>query len=843
MSTAPIAAPALGWRRRHRLLFSLAWGMAALSVPPLASAAPTPSSVILRDLYNFDELGSVLYVAAHPDDENTQLIAYLAGGRHYRTAYLSLTRGDGGQNVLGPQFGDELGVIRTEELLAARRIDGGRQYFSRAVDFGFSKDYRETLRIWDKQEVLSDMVRVIREFRPDVVITRFSPVPGGTHGHHTASTVLALEAFKVCGDPKAFPDQLPEGLMPWQPKRLLWNMGGFQRSGNVSNVIRMDVGGNDSVSGESFAEIAARSRSMHKTQGFGNFTGFGGGSGPRSESFELLDGEPATNDIMDGVDTTWSRVPGGAEIGTSVDEVIAKFNQQDPAASVPALLEIKKGLAGLADDDPVVGEKRRQLDHVIQECLGLTVETTIPQAEVVPGETLNLHLTAVLRSGVVPVRWVAARYPAIKTKFAVGADLSTNQAVSRDSTETLPADTPLSQPYWLREDHTAGMFRVDDPNLIGRPENPPVFPVEQVFDVDGQTVIVPDQPVQVAANRVEGETRNLDVISPVSLKLAADVSLFAPKARRPVTVEVTAARSHIIGTLRLDTPAGWKVSPVAQSFHLKAAGDKAQFTFKVTAPAKPTTANITAEAEVGGKTFDNERVVINYPHIPLLLLQPPARLKAVCLNLAIRGHNVGYLPGAGDDVAQCLADMGYKVTTLTGDDLTTNRLKEFDAVVIGVRAFNVRTDLVSHLPALFAYAKAGGNVIEQYNRPGRDLQTDQFTPYHLQLSNDRVTDETAAMTFLTPDHPVLNTPNKITSADFDGWIQERGIYYPNEWDDHFTPILACSDPGEAPLKGGLLVAKYGKGYFVYTGLVFFRQLPDGVPGAYRLFANLVSLGK
>ena len=308
-------------------------------------------------------------------------------------------------------------------------------------------------------------------------------------------------------------------------------------------------------------------------------------------------------------------------------------------------------------------------------------------------------------------------------------------------------------------------------------------------------------------------------------------------------MEVTAARPGITGILHLDTPAGWKVSPATQSFHLKSAGDKAQFTFKVTAPPEPTTANITAEAEVGGKTFDNERVVINYPHIPLLLLQPPARLKAVCLNLAIRGHNVGYLPGAGDDVAQCLADMGYKVTTLTGDDLTTNRLKEFDAVVIGVRAFNVRTDLVSHLPALFAYAEAGGNVIEQYNRPGRDLKTDQLTPYHLQLSNDRVTDETAAMTFLAPDHPVLNTPNKITSADFDGWIQERGIYYPNEWDEHFTPILACSDPGEAPLKGGLLVAKYGKGYFVYTGLVFFRELPDGVPGAYRLFANLVSLGK
>jgi hypothetical protein len=306
---------------------------------------------------------------------------------------------------------------------------------------------------------------------------------------------------------------------------------------------------------------------------------------------------------------------------------------------------------------------------------------------------------------------------------------------------------------------------------------------------------------------------------------------------------VTAARPETTGTLRLNAPAGWKVAPATQSFSLANAEDQAKLTFTVTAPAQPANAIITAEAKVGGRNFDNERVVINYPHIPLLLLQPSARLKAVCLNLATRGQNVGYLPGAGDSVAECLQDMGYKVTPLTGADLTSDQLEKFDAVVIGVRAFNVRTDLVSQLPALFAYVEAGGNVIEQYNRPGRDLKTDQLAPYSLRLSSDRVTDETAAMTFLAPDHPALNTPNKITSADFDGWIQERGIYYPDQWDDHFTPILACSDPGEAPHKGGLLVAQYGKGYFVYTGLVFFRQLPGGVPGAYRLFANLVSLGK
>lgn len=802
------------------------------------------SNDILRDLNDFREMGSVLYVAAHPDDENNQLIAYLARGRHYRTAYLSLTRGDGGQNVLGPEFGDELGVIRTEELLAARHVDGGRQYFSRALDFGFSKDYLETLNIWDRQEVLADTVRVIREFRPDVVVTRFSLVPGGTHGHHTASAILALDAFRIAGSSSAFPEQLREGLSPWQPKRILWNIGGFQNGETNGNpIIHMNAGGTDSISGESFAEIANRSRSMHKTQGFGNFGGFRASSAPRYEAFELLAGEPAAHDIMDGVNTTWSRVPGGAVIGRMADAVIAEFNPKDPAASVPDLLKIKKRLAGLAKDDLVVDEKRRLLDRIIQECLGLTVEATVPESEVVPGESLDLHLTAAINSNIVPVRWVAARYPSIKAKTAIDEDLSTNMTVSRDSIEILPASTPISQPYWLQEPQSRGMFRVDNSSLIGRPENPPVFPIEQVFEAGGETFIVPDQPVQVTADRAKGETRNLEVISPVTLSLASGVELFAPGAMKPMTVTVAANRPNVSGSVRLDAPMGWEISPGSQSFHLATTGDQARFTFTITAPPAPITGNITAEADVGGKHYRNGRVVINYPHIPLLLLQPRAEFRAVCLNMDVRGHRIGYLPGAGDNVAESLRDMGCDVTMLGGADLTADKLKNFDAVVIGVRAFNVRSDLVSHLPALFDYVQAGGNVIEQYNRPGRDLKTSDLAPYSLELSNDRVTDPDSPMTFLAPDHPALNVPNKITSADFDGWIQERGTYFPDQWDGHWTPLLACNDAGEAPLKGSLLVAPYGKGWFVYTGLVFFRELPAGVPGAYRLFANLISLGK
>jgi LmbE family N-acetylglucosaminyl deacetylase len=819
---------------------SLPFGAAILSLSLMTITQAIPASEILQQLHRFREMGSVLYIAAHPDDENTELITYFARGRSYRTAYLSLTRGDGGQNVLGPEFGSDLGVIRTQELLAARRIDGSQQFFSRAVDFGFSKDYRETLRIWDRQQVLSDMVRVIREFRPDVLVTRFSPIPGGTHGHHTASTVLALEAFKLAGDPAAFPEQR---LKAWQPKRIVWDESIYQHDdvNSGSQQVRIGVGGNDPVSGELFADIAGRSRSMHKTQGFANFT-ISGKNGPRFETFQLLDGAPMTSDILDGVDTTWGRVSGGAEIGKLADEIIAQFDSQNPAASVPGLLKLRNELSALTVDDSVVAEKRAQLDRILQAALGLEVQTTISQAEVVPGEKMNLHHSVVLHSSI-PVRWVAVRYPEVKQTIDQGIELLPNQFSASDSSPTLPLNTPLSQPYWLRVEGTTGLFQVDDPSLIGRPENPPAFPIEQVFEISGQTLVVPGEAVQITTNSAHLEIRRrMEVIPPVSLDFASDIALLAPGTSLAVEVEMVAARPDSIGLLRLAAPDGWQVSPAEQSFHLHSAGQREQFKFTLTAPPQSATAKIIADAEIDGAHYRNRRVEINYPHIPPLLLQPPASLNALSLELAIRGHTVGYLPGAGDSVADNLKQMGYAVTILDDTNLTPEQLHGLDAVVIGVRAYNVRTDIGSELPLLFDYVENGGTLIAQYNRP-YGLKANQLAPFELHLSGGRVTDENATVTFLAPDHPVLNTPNKITSADFDGWIQERGIYFPNQWDEHFTPILACHDPGEAPLNGGLLVAHYGKGYFVYTGLVFFRELPAGVPGAFRLFANLIALGK
>src|SRR6266851_5418832 len=490
---------------------------AALGVAILAgssdigrAAEPPAGAAILQQLRSFATMGSVLYIAAHPDDENTQVITYLARGRGYRTAYLSLTRGDGGQNLLGPQLGEALGVARTQELLAARRLDGGRQYFTRAKDFGYSKNSEETLSVWDRKGVLADIVRVIREFRPDVIITRFSPKPAPTHGHHTASAVLAVEAFRLAADPAAFPEQLRE-LRPWQARRIVHNVGlgtaaaspgaGMAVAGSPANVpdgpgvVKVEVGGRDPVSGESFASIAARSRGMHRTQGFV----IGAppvNEGSRIEPFVLLAGDAATNDLLEGVDTTWNRVPGGAEIARSIDEAIATFNAQDAAASVPALLAIRRRLAVLPAD-PVVSGKREQLDRIIQTCLGLEVDTVADRAEVVPGESVKLRHTAVVRSRI-PVRWTAVRYPSAHRAISKAVELRPNQPVVREASQVVPASTPPSQPYWLRTEGTAGLFDVDDPSLIGRPENPPTLPLEYVFDVGGQTLVIAGEPMSAA---------------------------------------------------------------------------------------------------------------------------------------------------------------------------------------------------------------------------------------------------------------------------------------------------------------------------------------------------------
>lgn len=799
---------------------------AVTSATSAATVASHTVGDILHELKAFAQTGRVLYVAAHPDDENTRLIAYLARGRGYKTGYLSLTRGDGGQNLIGPELRDALGVIRTQELLAARRIDGGVQFFTRANDFGFSKTPEETLSVWGRDEILKDMIRVIRTFQPDVIITRFPPEAGGTHGHHTASAQLAIEAHRLAADPSAYADELGQ-LAPWQARRVVWNAWTWRGGVSTEGLLPLNAGAYDTLLGESYGEIAARSRTMHKSQGFGTV----GSRGPAREHFRHLAGEAATDDIMDGIDTSWARFPGGEAVGRQMADVIATFSPMDPSASVPALAAIHRSLEQLTPS-PILAEKRRQLDRIIAACLGLHVRTTVAQAEVVPGEQIELRHTAIVRAPVA-------------VKWRVGGreiDLSLNEVSQHGTTETLPEDTPLTHPYWLRGDSSPGLFAVADPALIGRPENPPVLSIEQVFVIAGVTLRLATEPVQVIDDPVRGEVLiPLRVIAPLAVAFPEDLELMQPGATRRIAVDLIAHRPGLSGTLTLEAPEGWRLKPSSQPFALQSAGERTRLNFEIAAPDRPSTGIVHAAAQIEGRTYRQRRVDIRYEHIPPQLLQPDATLKAVSLDVATSARRIGYIPGAGDLIPDALRHLGCSVTTIDPEALTPARLEGLDAVVLGIRALNTQPALAARMRLLFRYAEDGGTVVMQYNTTG-GLPDRDLAPYPLRLSRERVTEEDARVTFLAPEHPALTGPNRITPEDFDGWVQERGLYFAGDWDEHFVPLISAADRGEPQREGSLLVARHGKGWFVYTGLSFFRELPEGVPGAYRLFANLISLG-
>jgi len=818
---------------------------ASLALLLNATRAATAPAEIRQQLRSLGNTGTVLHLAAHPDDENTELITWLSRGRGYRTAYLSLTRGDGGQNELGRDFDEKLGVARTQELLAARRIDGGRQFFTRAIDFGFSKTPEETLRFWDRDQVLADVVRVIRQFQPDVIVTRFPVPPGsGGHGHHTSSAILAVEAFKLAADPRAYPEQLAQGLTVWQPRRVLWN--GFRFGAAPSPLqgptIKFDIAGTDPATGESFGLIAGHSRAQHKTQGLGDFV-TRANRGANVQTFLLLAGDAPQADLMDGLDLTWARLPGGAGLDDAIAQAIAAFDVQQPAASVPALLEIRRRFDALPAR-PLVVDRRAQLDRIILACLGLEAQTASSVAEAVPGEKVSLAVSVQLAAAPVPVVYNGSRAPVLGAVTGGGArPLTAGAAVTGTLAGPLPADTPVTQPYWLRADGAAGISRVDDPSLIGRPENPPAVAVTHEFTIGGQSFAVADEPVPAG----ESNRRRLDVIPPVSLALDAEIFFVAPGASKTIHVDVVPARAGLKGSVHLELPAGWTAAPAAQPFATAAVGERARVTFTLAAAPGATPGAVRAVADLGGQHYSHQRQEIRYAHLPLQLLQPPARARLASFDLRIKGKTVGYLPGAGDYVAECLAQMGYTVRTLADADLTPEKLAGLDAVVIGVRAFNERPDFAAAFPGLLRWVEQGGTVIAQYNRPN-GLLNPVLGPYPLSIQGPapqlRVTDETAPIAFLAPDHPALMVPNVVRPEDFTGWVQERGAYFPSTWDEaHYTPLFALSDPGEAPLKSSVLVARHGRGHYVYTGLAFFRQLPAGVPSAWRLFANFVSLGK
>ena len=786
-------------------------------------------------LQKLNTLGSVLYIGAHPDDENTGVLAYLSKGRKYKTAYLSLTRGDGGQNLIGSEKGIEIGIIRTQELLEARKIDGAEQFFTRAIDFGYSKTPEETFDIWGKEQILSDVVWVIRKFRPDVIMTRFTPESSGGHGHHTATAMIVKEAFDASPDSTKFPEQL-KYVKPWQAKRIFWNRG---RSGQkeIDKLLKIDIGEYNPLLGKSYSEIAAKSRSMHKTQGFG----VSGRRGTQYEYFELMDGESATTDIFQGIDTTWNRIIGGQRIGEILSEILTSFDPQNPSKSIPQLLTVNDELNKLPRSY-WVEIKQQELLHVIQSCAGLWMEAIADDYTTAPGDEVTVRMTAVNRSDH-PFKLEKIHFPEVASDSILNLSIRNNDPVTIEKTLHIPKDFSVSQPYWLQVSPQEGIFSIPDQNLIGLAENPPSIRANITLSSEGNLLEYSIPLLFRWTDRVDGELyRPFEIRPLVTVNLEDKVSVFADDYSKDVKVRVKSHSSNVSGKIRLKGPQEWKIEPSGIPFSLQSTYDEKQITFKVSPPHYPDEAVLVAEAEINGEKFDRALVEISHPHIKKQVYFPESQINVVKLDIKKLGSKIGYIMGAGDEVPDGLRNLGYDVILLNDEELENVDLSQFDAIITGIRAYNTRERLKHTQPKLMQYVKNGGTLIVQYNVPS-GLITKEIGPYPFIIGRDRVCVETAPVLFLNPDHQLLNFPNQITQKDFEGWIQERGLYFATQWDDKYEPILSSHDPNESDKIGGILFTRYEKGVFIYTGYSWFRQLPAGVPGAYRLFVNLISAGK
>ncbi len=802
------------------------------------------SSEIGLALKKLKVLGTVLYIAAHPDDENTQLLAYFSRGKNYRTGYLSLTRGDGGQNLIGDEQGIELGLIRTQELLAARRIDGAQQFFSRAYDFGFSKTTEEAMDIWGKEKILSDVVWVIRSFRPDVIITRFPPDERAGHGQHSASAVLAREAFTAAADKTRFPEQFEKGVEPWQVKRIFWNtyrFGGFNTT--AEDQVKVDVGEFQTLLGRSFGEIAAQSRSQHKSQGFGD-------ESSRGEEFEYLKftaGDDAVKDPFDGIGTSWDKISGGTGIEKKIDDLTRDYSFDRPERSVPALVSLYRDIMALPESY-WKKVKAAEVQRLIAMSAGLYMEAVVTTPLAVQGDSLKITVNIINRSPV---------YMELKSLKLENADSTINKVLAENrnsnfvKTIFVGSDKPITQPYWLVREMEKGAYTVKDQMLIGMPENPPAFAVQALIDIGGNLHNF-SMPVQYKhTDPVKGELfQPVTVTAPVTLNTSPPVMLFRKDKTitRPLNLSITAYRDipatdtrwwyrYGITDQRLSDSLvrlrrmGTRIRQVAVTNKFMPDKDKD----RLTAGFLYKSGNLDGTGYLAMAS-------INYDHIPPIHYFYQDAVSVLNIPFKISGKRVGYIKGAGDRVPEALGELGFNVTFITEEDMDPASLKKFDAIVTGIRAYNIHDWLSAHYDDLMQYVREGGNLVVQYNTNSfaGPFQA-KMSPYPFEVSRNRVTDENAPVRFNIPGDELLTKPNKILPSDFDGWIQERGVYYAENVDSAFRAVLAMKDPTDKELMtGGLIAARFGKGRFIYTGLAFFRQLPAGVPGAYRLFANIVS---
>ncbi len=817
----------------------------------IAGAQNSPqlnSAEILQSLKKLNTIGSVLYIAAHPDDENTRLLAYMANEKKFKTAYLSLTRGDGGQNLIGKEQSELLGLIRTNELLAARRTDGAEQFFTRANDFGYSKNPEETFGFWNKDSILADVVWVIRKFKPDAIICRFPTTGEGGHGHHTASAILAEEAFIAAADPTKFPEQL-KYVQVWKTKRLFWNTFNFGSTNTTAeDQLKIDVGVFNPLLGKYYGEIAAESRSMHKSQGFGSAKG----RGSSVEYFKLLKGDSAKKDLFEGVNSTWTRFKETAKFDKLISACIAKYSALAPENSVKDLSAIYQELQKLNSTNTEViywkQQKLKETENLLLACGGFWAEAYVSDYIGIPGKSININAQMVSKNSTI-IKLNSVSF--LNEDSTSALTLKQNELYSLKHKMILPADLTFSNPYWLTDEHSTGLYTVTDQLKRGTPDNQSQTKVLYNVTIGGIDLKVERGLTYKYTDPVKGEVyRPFEILPPATVNIAEKVYVFTDNQPKEIKFTIKANTDNVSGLVYINMPGSpgdgtWDMVKMdSLLFKLDKKGEEKTIQFSVKTNAEFLNTKIGVRLEINGQSYNKSIKRIEYDHIPYQFILSDAETRLVKLDLKKTGTNIAYIPGAGDDVQACLKQIGYNVTELTDEMIAASDLSKYDAIVTGIRAHNTNERLQVHYKKLMDYVKNGGNLVVQYNTNSRvGPVVAKIGPYPFTVSRNRVTDENAEVKFVNKKHSVLNYPNLISPYDFKGWIQERGIYFATEMDKNYETVLEMNDTGEDPQDGSLIVAKHGKGNFVYTGLVFFRELPAGVPGAYRLFVNLLSIPK
>lgn len=799
-----------------------------ISLPGILCANPTSSGIYL-ELQKFQSLKKVLYVAAHPDDENTRALAWFSLDRKAETAYFSLTRGDGGQNLIGNELSEDLGILRTQELLAARSYDKAEQYFARAVDFGYSKSAEETFEKWGKEAMLEDAVLMIRKFRPDVIVTRFSPDPYGGHGHHTASALIAVEAFDKAADPGFLPEQVRE-FGTWQATAIYWNASSWWNTEldsiarNNPDYLVVDIGGYSSILGQSYNEIGTIARSQHKCQGFGALIE----RGSRIEYFQHLAGEKLKEDFFERNDRTWASIVDAA-FESQLNTLLEAFDFVNTENNVIPLLDLHQALDKLPDS-VFKRDKIAALDKIILDCLGMHVEINSDDYAFPRGDSAAFRLNLINRSSIT-VSLVGLNGVRMDT------DLPENEEVEKSF--SIVNEEPVSNPYWLKNAFT-DLFTVEEDDDLLKAESDPTFAFPVALEVLG-TRIRMTVPVEYKWRDPSYGERRRPAISTPDFSAGFDASsvILRPGQTRSVTLKVHSFRENLTDTIAIKAPDGWQVS--VERIPVAIAGRHAE---------KLVNIEITAgdDSERGYlELFDSEGSLlmsykeIAYDHIPTQVVFKPSKLECIKIEAAIRPGKVAYIKGVDDAVPRAIEQLGFEVELFEVEDVPMLDLSPYQSVVLGIRIYNVHEELKNSDDKLFDYVKGGGNLVMQYNTASWRAPGTKFGgPLPFELSRNRVTEEDAEVTFLRPDHPIMNYPNKLDRRDFDDWVQERGLYFADNWDEAFTPLFSWHDKGEDAQLGALIVADYGAGRFIYTGISFFRELPNGVEGAYRLFANLLS---